>query len=70
MVKDESSSHRYTFSDLTVEPGQDLTLFTGCGTDTATARYWCNTDSAVWNNGGDTVFLLDPVGNIAASRSY
>jgi hypothetical protein len=24
----------------------------------------------VWNNGGDTVFLHDPAGNIVASRSY
>ena len=70
MVKDESSSHRYTFSDLTVQPGRHVTLLTGCGIDTTTARYWCNTGSAVWNNGGDTVFLLDPVGNIAESRRY
>jgi micrococcal nuclease len=33
-------------------------------------RYWCNVASAVWNNGGDTAFLLDPAGNVVASRSY
>ena len=38
-------------------PGAAVTLFTGCGTDTDVERYWCNSDSAVWNNGGDTVFL-------------
>ncbi len=69
-VRDESSTHRYTFADLVVQPGDAVTLFTGCGTDTATERYWCNSDSAVWNNGGDTVFLHDPAGNIVASRSY
>ena len=69
-VSDESSTHRYTFADLVVQPGDAVTLFTGCGTDTATERYWCNSDSAVWNNGGDTVFLHDPAGNIVASRSY
>ncbi len=69
-VRDESSSNRYTFAELVVQPGQAVTLFTGCGTDTATERYWCSSDSAVWNNGGDTVLLQDPAGNIAVSRSY
>jgi micrococcal nuclease len=69
-VADESASHRYTFGELVLAPGAEVTLFTGCGTDTASARYWCNTGSAVWNNGGDTVFLRDPAGNIVASRSY
>ena len=69
-VRDESSSHRYTFSDLVLAPGDAVTLFTGCGVDSPTERYWCSADSAVWNNGGDTVFLLDPAGNIAASRTY
>jgi micrococcal nuclease len=69
-VADESASHRYTFAELVLPPGAAVTLFTGCGTDTESERYWCNADSAVWNNGGDTVFLRDPLGNIVASRSY
>ena len=69
-VADESASHRYTFAELVLVPGAAVTLFTGCGTDTDVERYWCNSDSAVWNNGGDTVFLRDPAGNIVASRSY
>jgi endonuclease YncB( thermonuclease family) len=69
-VADESSTHRYTFAELVLGTGAAVTLFTGCGTDTEAARYWCNTESAVWNNGGDTVFLRDPAGNIVASRSY
>ncbi|MCZ6504686.1 MAG: hypothetical protein O6834_01720, partial [Actinobacteria bacterium] len=32
--------------------------------------YWCWTSSAIWNNDGDTAFLLDPNGNIAVSYSY
>jgi hypothetical protein len=45
-------------------------LFTGCGSDTATERYWCNEDSAVWNNKGDTVFLKDPAGNTVVAETY
>ena len=47
-----------------------VTLFSGCGPDDETARYWCMSGSAVWNNSGDTVFLRDPSGNIVASLSY
>jgi len=69
-VRDESSSHRYRFADLILAPRAAVTLFTGCGADTLTERHWCNESSAIWNNSGDTVFLLDPAGNIAASRTY
>jgi endonuclease YncB( thermonuclease family) len=69
-VRDESSTHRYTFADLVLGPGAAVTLFTGCGVDSESARYWCNTHSAVWNNGGDTVLLLDPHGNVVVSRNY
>ncbi len=70
-VKDESASNRYLFSPgFGLDPGVTVRLHTGCGEDTATLIFWCNTESAVWNNSGDTVFLLDPAGNIALSRSY
>jgi micrococcal nuclease len=69
-VADESASHRYTFGDLRLEPRADVTLFSGCGPDDETSRYWCVSGSAVWNNSGDTVFLRDRNGNIVASLSY
>jgi len=69
-VADESASHRYTFTDLQLDPGAEVTLFSGCGPDDETARYWCVSGSAVWNNSGDTVFLRDGNGNIVALLSY
>jgi hypothetical protein len=45
-------------------------LRTGCGVDGTADLYWCESGSAVWNNAGDTVFVLDPNGNIVATRSY
>ena len=69
-VADESASHRYTFTDLRLEPGGEVTLFSGCGPDDETARSWCVSGSAVWNNSGDTVFLRDRNGNIVAAQSY
>lgn len=70
-IKDESASHRYAFPDGFVVPaGSSLILHTGCGDDTAADLYWCNTGSAVWNNDGDTVFLLDSSGNVVETKSY
>ncbi len=73
-VADESASHRHVFSDLELAPGDSVMLFTGCGNDadndTGSERYWCATGSAVWNNSGDTVFLRDANGNIAATLAY
>ena len=70
VVADESASHRYGFANLVLDPGGSVTVFTGCGSDTPDARYWCNTRSAVWNNSGDTVFLRDPSGNNVVVYGY
>jgi endonuclease YncB( thermonuclease family) len=70
VVADESASHRYAFDHLVVRPGASVTLYSGCGPDGTDSRYWCNEDSAVWNNSGDTVFLRDPTGNNVAVLSY
>jgi micrococcal nuclease len=69
VLKDTSATHRYSFPDgFSLEPGAGVTVRTGCGTDSATDLHWCNQGSAVWNNSGDTAFLLDPSGNIVDSR--
>jgi micrococcal nuclease len=69
-VADESASHRYTFHTLELGQGLAVTLYTGCGIDTDSERYWCNETSAVWNNSGDTVFLRDPSGNNVVTSTY
>lgn len=69
-VADESASNRYPISDVALAAGASITLYTGCGADSGSELFWCNPGSAVWNNGGDTVFLRDRHGNIAASHTY
>ncbi len=70
-IKDESASHRYGFPvSFTLLPGETVTVRTGCGTDFDTDLYWCNQGSAVWNNDGDTAFLLDPSGNTHVAYAY
>jgi competence protein ComEC len=70
MVRDESSTHRYRFEELVLPPGGAVTLRSGCGTDTPSDRYWCVTGSAIWNNDGDSVLLMDPLGNVVAQLRY
>lgn len=70
-LKDESASHRYSFpASFTLFPGETVVIRTGCGTDFGTDLYWCNHGSAVWNNDGDTAFLLDPNGNTHVAYAY
>ena len=70
VLKDTSASHRYPFpAGFSLKSGAGVTVRTGCGTDSATDLHWCNEGSAVWNNSGDTAFLLDPAGNIVDSRN-
>ena len=69
-LKDESASNRYAFpSRFLLGAGDTVTIRSGCGTDSKTDLHWCRSGSAVWNNGGDTAFLLDPAGNVVDSTS-
>ncbi len=71
VLKDETASHRYSFPDgFVLGEGASVRVFTGCGSNSETHLYWCHARSAVWNNDGDTAFLLDPSGNLVAQLSY
>ena len=71
VLKDETASHRYSFPlAFTLRPGSTVRVLTGCGENSENELYWCNTGSAIWNNSGDTAFLLDPAGNIVFSYAY
>lgn len=69
VVTDEGPNHTYRFGALVLQPGETVTLFSGCGDDNALHRYWCNAGSAVWNNDGDTVTLYDTNGTLVNQRS-
>lgn len=71
VVRDESASHRFPFPDgFVLGAGATVRLHTGCGETNDSSLYWCMQGSAVWNNDGDTVFLLDASGNIVMSKQY
>jgi len=72
ILRDESTRHRYEFGDLSLKPGVGARVMSGCGSDDLTTDpmelFWCAPEAPVWNNSGDTAFLLDQYGNIADHR--
>ncbi|WP_233738117.1 lamin tail domain-containing protein [Halocatena pleomorpha] len=55
--------------EQTLNLGDEITLHTGSGSNSATDLYWGSL-SAIWNNGGDTVTIEDDAGTVVASQSY
>jgi len=69
VLRDESSVHRYEFPNITIGPTQEYTIRTGCGSDRGFELFWCAA-GPVWSNGGDTIILLDPAGNVVDHLTY
>mgnify|MGYP006273134007 FL=1 len=66
----DAAGKTYTFPPgTTLEPGAELTLRTGTGTDGDATVYW-GRGSAVWNNGGDTITLRGDDGVVVLERRY
>ena len=68
-LRDESSTHRYRFTTVVLDPGASVRVRSGCTSETALDLSWCAGD-AVWSNGGDTAILQDAAGNVVARRTY
>jgi endonuclease YncB( thermonuclease family) len=70
-LRDESTRNRFEFpQDFVLHAGQRVRVRSGCGLDSQVFLHWCASGSAIWNNSGDTVFVLDAHGNIVTSRRY
>jgi len=69
-VSDETSKEYQFPNEFTLQPGEQVTLYSGTGTDSDTELYWGQTGSAVWNNSGDTVFVFDDEGETVIEESY
>lgn len=68
-LRDEAD-HVYYFPDgFTLEPGATVTVYTGSGSNSASKLYW-GSDSAIWNNGGDTIIVTTDTGNTVLEHEY
>ena len=67
-LSDEGNKHIYRFpQSFGIDPGASVTVYTGCGSNSANTLYWCE-PQAVWNNDGDVATLKDN-GNIVDQKS-
>ena len=66
VLRDSSSQNRFRFPDgFTLQPGAEVVVRTGTGPDGDGTCYW-GVDHPVWDNVGDTAFLLDSNGNVVS----
>lgn len=65
----DAANHEYRFPAFSLAAGASVKVRTGSGTNTATDLYW-GSDGAVWNNGGDTLYLHNLAGNIVLTYQY
>lgn len=73
-LKDETDKNVYHFPDYFIISGKVM-IHTGEGTDSDTDLYWgrnCPESSfqCVWNNGGDTAYLIDDSGETVDEYTY
>jgi hypothetical protein len=69
VLHDEGRKHSYTFVGFTLPPGGTVVVMTGPDNvaDDPNEILWKR--QHVWNNDGDTAFLLNPSGELIDEKS-
>lgn len=66
----DSAGHTFNFpTGFSLDAGDSVTIYTGSGTDTSAELYW-GADAAIWNNGGDTIYLINSDGDTILEYDY
>lgn len=69
-IRDESTRHRFWFpGGFVLDANSRVRVHSGCDSDERGHLYWCASDP-VWNNRGDTGYLVDADGNFVDSWPY
>ncbi len=71
-IRDRTSVNRYYFKNFVLKPLAKVKIYSGCGKDTDKELYWqCPPRKyAIWNNNGDTAYLINSKGRIIDVLSY
>lgn len=72
LLKDSSASNKYMFGDIFILTGGKVSLYSGCGQNTAHKLYWKCPEQryAIWNNDGDSAFLYNESGMLVSDYRY
>jgi endonuclease YncB( thermonuclease family) len=68
-IMSDAVNHTYHFPSFVLSPNGTVTIRTGIGKNTKDQLYW-GSRSPIWNNNGDTIFLMDAEGNIVLAHTY
>lgn len=68
-LHDLGANHTFTFDNQTLDPDATLRIFTGAASGTGTAPDVNWLSETIWNNSGDTAFLLDPDDALISQRT-
>ncbi|MCW4031939.1 MAG: lamin tail domain-containing protein [Candidatus Bathyarchaeota archaeon] len=67
-IKDEAN-HIFTFPAFVLKVGENVTIYSGSDINTEDSLYW-NSEDAIWNNDGDTLYLRNAEGELIFSYEY
>lgn len=72
LLKDSSASNKYQFSNVKLEGGKGINIYSGCGEDSSDKLYWQCPEGkyAIWNNTGDHAFLYNEKGELVSDYQY
>jgi micrococcal nuclease len=65
----DAGTNIYKFKNIIIKPQETVFLYTGFGKDTNEKLYW-NSDTPVWNNEHDTLYLRDEKGFLVYIYNY
>jgi hypothetical protein len=60
----------YLMPEFALEAGATVKVRSGCGNNSQKDLYWCKDETAVWNNDGDCVYLINLEGKTIAQYCY
>ena len=66
---EDDANHDYRFPDVRLRPGDTIRVYTGSGSNTDSELYW-GSSRAIWNDGGDTVYLWNDDGELIVEFEY
>jgi micrococcal nuclease len=60
----------YQFNTFILNVDTTVKIRSGCGDDSSVDLYWCKSDTAVWNNDGDCLYLSNDSGELQIEYCY